>query len=796
MKKLYKNVFLGLVTIGSIGVSSAQCTWTLDKTDTFGDGWNNNQLSISINGTSTNYTLSTGSSGQDLITVNDDDIVIVEYLGGGSYNSEVGFTLTDQNSNTLTTASSGPNLQIYWQGGVSCANPGCANPTALALVDSTLTTIDLTWQVGSETSWLLNYGVAPSTITGGTALALTTADVTVTGSTATYTLTGLVKNTDYNILVAADCGSSTNSHYDMIMAGTVNPCPEISNITSVWVDNDSIIVDWTVLGTETMWNIELGASGFTPNTGTELYSNALTTHPDTIGGLVELTDYDIYVQADCGADSSSWVGPLTFTTLPNCPNVSGIGGTVINTDSLFISWTSNGPETMWDYEYGPTGFTSGTGTVVADTNTNDTIANLTPGTSYDFYVRSNCGGSDQGVWMGPFTISTPVENDNPCDAIQLTIGTSNSFSNFGSTNTFDPGNSSNKTVWFKFTAPASGRVAIATCGSTYDTELSLFDTLTDCSDILQYTEIGYADYNPYGCAGSHPAGIEVCDLTAGEEYLFKIGAWSSSGPEGTFPLLIWDLEYNAGTDASVDVCLGDTVNLAPTITDSYSVTTTTWSYPANPNALLNDTLALTSNFTIGSNQVMHIASNSCMADTAYVTVNIAQMANSGTAITPFNGCNTGDVYLPNGLTGTVDAGGTWTYDNGSSAGILAGNVFIANGLNLGSYQFTYTADNGACPPASTQITVTLNNCVGIEEDDSSFGIYPNPNNGTFTLESSTSGKTTVDVLDIQGKVVYSTVINITNGTQNSISVSSLEVGTYLLRLTNNNNITVKTLIIK
>ena len=34
----------------------------------------------------------------------------------------------------------------------------------------------------------------------------------------------------------------------------------------------------------------------------------------SITGLTSLTSYDVWVQADCGTDSSNYIGPFTFTT--------------------------------------------------------------------------------------------------------------------------------------------------------------------------------------------------------------------------------------------------------------------------------------------------------------------------------------------------------------------------------------------------------------------------------------------------------------------------------------------------
>lgn len=67
-----------------------------------------------------------------------------------------------------------------------------------------------------------------------------------------------------------------------------------------------------------------------------------------------------------------------------------------------ITWTENGSATTWDIEYGLTGFTpTGSPTEANLTETHFSIYEL-DNTTYDFYVRSNCG-TEQSDWVGPFT---------------------------------------------------------------------------------------------------------------------------------------------------------------------------------------------------------------------------------------------------------------------------------------------------------------------------------------------------------------------------------------------------------
>ena len=47
---------------------------------------------------------------------------------------------------------------------------------------------------------------------------------------------------------------------------------------------------------------------------------------------------------------------------PTCPQTSPLSASNVGSSTADISWTAGGSETSWNVEYGPAGFTLGTGT--------------------------------------------------------------------------------------------------------------------------------------------------------------------------------------------------------------------------------------------------------------------------------------------------------------------------------------------------------------------------------------------------------------------------------------------------
>lgn len=112
-------------------------------------------------------------------------------------------------------------------------------------------------------------------------------------------------------VVVKDGSGNTSSTYTITVNGAAGP----SAASVVSYNNSQATINWTAGGSETSWNIEWGAPGFTPGTGTELGSATANTNPYTINGLSGNTEYDIYISADCGTGIAGDWTPTNVWTL-------------------------------------------------------------------------------------------------------------------------------------------------------------------------------------------------------------------------------------------------------------------------------------------------------------------------------------------------------------------------------------------------------------------------------------------------------------------------------------------------
>ena len=89
-----------------------------------------------------------------------------------------------------------------------------------------------------------------------------------------------------------------------------------------------------------------------------------------------------------------------------CPAPDALTATDLTANTANLGWTENGTATDWDIEIVADGESAtGSPTFFGVTNSY-TASGLKGDTTYNFYVRANCGSEETSDWVGPFAFTT------------------------------------------------------------------------------------------------------------------------------------------------------------------------------------------------------------------------------------------------------------------------------------------------------------------------------------------------------------------------------------------------------
>jgi hypothetical protein len=132
---------------------------------------------------------------------------------------------------------------------------------------------------------------------------------------------------------------------------------------------------------------------------------------------------------------------------------------------------------------------------------------------------------------------------------------------------------------------------------------------------------------------------------------------------------------------------------------------------------------------------------------------------------------------------------TWTVPAGTQ--ILTGQgtsaITVTAGNTSGNIMVAMT---DSCGIDTTVFPLTVNVCAGIQSvsNSVSINVYPNPNDGACTVSiANASSATMLEIIDLQGKVVYSENMSDVNGSvTKQLDLSSLAGGAYFLKVTSGN----------
>ncbi len=151
----------------------------------------------------------------------------------------------------------------------------------------------------------------------------------------------------------------------------------------------------------------------------------------------------------------------------------------------------------------------------------------------------------------------------------------------------------------------------------------------------------------------------------------------------------------------------------------------------------------------------------------------------------------GVIELFSGTCGNLTSLGCADNTYPTIAGESTTEVLDQTGLTVGSTYYFRVYDWGETSTThdfAVCVTEGSSNNVGINENQKTtvLSVYPNPGQGNFNLQyTGVDGLSTIEVLDLTGRTVYSEKTQMISGTTHTMNLSKLAQGQYSLRLTVN-----------
>lgn len=217
----------------------------------------------------------------------------------------------------------------------------------------------------------------------------------------------------YTIKMGHTSASNSAAHDSSPTVVVKNPFNYNPTVTAAGV------FDMITFDTNFVWNgvdnvlVEICSDG--PNPYTSPYGQ--------VRANTSVTNGSRFVRADgatsCGVTTTTTNGNkpnIQFNyiegTPPSCLAPNALAANSITNSSAVLGWNENGTATVWNIQYGVTGFALGSGNIVSGVTNTYSLTGLSSNTQYQYYVQADCGGT-QSTWSGPFSFRTL------CDALSV-----------------------------------------------------------------------------------------------------------------------------------------------------------------------------------------------------------------------------------------------------------------------------------------------------------------------------------------------------------------------------------------
>jgi len=326
---------------------------------------------------------------------------------------------------------------------------GCPAPILNNANNITENSVDLSWiDSGLGLEWDIEYG--EMNFVPGTGTLITNL------STTNYNLTGLLPQTYYDVYVRTHCSPTETSDWSNKITFRTNcsyfDIPFIENFDNSYNDPEC----WSFIEDDLSGHYISSGDAFSSPNSIVLYNNGVDNFIITPKLNANIADLRIRFFAKSNAEGfvfsvgtiSDPENPTTFTSIqnfttstnykayqtlfngysgtdeyiairlessllypdlrldniiidyiPSCFEPTELTYTDATTNSCTLSWQdANVNSLSFDIEYGPYGFTPGTGTLIEDVSNPYTIYDLPSGSIFQYYVRAHCSTTEISNW--------------------------------------------------------------------------------------------------------------------------------------------------------------------------------------------------------------------------------------------------------------------------------------------------------------------------------------------------------------------------------------------------------------
>jgi hypothetical protein len=642
-----------------------------------------------------------------------------------------------------------------WSASTQFTTANCsATPIGLVVSSVTATTVTASWTAVPGASW---YGIRYKPVASSSW-------TTITSTSTSKTLSGLLSNTLYEVQVKSYCSSGISGAWSVSAQFTtlILPCATIpTGIAISSISTSNATVSWTALSGVSWYAIR-----YKPVSSSYWITITTSSTSKILTGLISNTLYEVQVQSNCSSSiSGAWSVSVQFTTASCTATPIGLVVSSIATSTATASWTAVPGASWYGIRYRPVA--SGSWTTITSSSSSKTLTGLISNTLYEVQVNSYCSNGISGAWSASVQFTTLIL---PC----ATIPTGISISSISTSNATVSWTALSGVSWYEIRykpVSSSSWITITTSNSS--------KTLTGLTSNTLY-EVQVKSYCSSSISGAWSVSVQFTTASC------------TATPIG---LVVSSVATTTATASWTAVSGASWYGVRyKRVASSTWTTITTSSNSKTISGLLSNTLYEVQVSSYCSSGISGAWSASvqfttltlpCATIPTGIAISSISSSKATVSWTALSGASWyGIRYKP------VSSSAWISITTSSTSKILTG--LLSNTLYEVQVQSNCSSSLFGAWSVSTEFTVgTSSKQPSLVIASNEINVFPNPTSGELNIELTMEQEAiiTLKIMDISGRIVKQVQSNTFIG-ENTVNVnlSELNAGLYIIQVINNNQL--------